>query len=173
MFSKTISLSILYVLAYIAVLPCAYSHNLRGYDMNIRNVTKHEYENSLPSLYNSTNDFVADDLKIQNIEMHRRMGTEPWYSLWDNWYKNGYYWVRVYIDPSFSSTHRSLIIKSLRSIQFRAKVMKFKILTNKPNKPFINIIDGNGCWSYYGRNYDAHTGQDLSLSSNGCMTSRT
>ncbi len=173
MYNQIISL-----LVFLAILPHVIGNNLRGhgYVHDIQNVTKYEYKTSLPSFAfnNTTNDFVADDLRIQNIETHRRMGTEPFYSLWDNWYKNGYHWVRVYIDPSYSSTHRSLIIKSLRSIQFRAKVIKFQIINNKPtNKPYINIINGNGCWSYYGRNHDAHRGQDLSLASNGCMTSRT
>lgn len=95
---------------------------------------------------------------------------------WDNYLKNDYYWIRVYIDSAYGSYKQGLIQRALLKIQYTGKVVKFQFLSSPPGagntNPYINVTNVNdGCWSYYGRRSDAASGQILSLSDD-CLSTR-
>ncbi len=155
--------SAIFAICFCSLLVCVHGSNNR-----FHNVTQSQ---SLRP------DLSGGDLKIQNIDEHRRLGTAPVYQKWDDWYKNGYYWIRVYIDASFSDDAREKITKSFRSLQWRAKVIKFKFLDTLPthmNFNYLKVVDNkDGCWSWFGRTYDAHLGQEMALEEGWCTDSRT
>ena len=119
------------------------------------------------------NFYVENDLRFEVPEDQsiRELATMPNLRLWDQWWKNGYYWIKVYLDPSYSDDSRKTIIKALRSLQYRGKVVKFKIAYNKPGdgKPYLNITNNDACWSWLGRTSRADLGQEIGIDENGCM----
>lgn len=92
---------------------------------------------------------------------------------WDDYNVNGYYRMRVYIDPEYGSK-QSDIQKALRLIQYTGKSMKFQFLSSPPSgntKSYVHVKKAGGCWSYYGRTSNAASGQILSLSDD-CLSTR-
>lgn len=127
---------------------------------------------------NSPSSFMEGDLKFEistEEQSIRKLGTIPGATLWNQWWQNGYYWIKVYIDPSFSSDSKDLIVKNLRSLQYRGKVVKFKFAVNRPQdgKPYMHITNNDECWSWFGRTSDADQGQEVGIDENGCMYSGT
>ena len=96
---------------------------------------------------------------------------------WDNYLKNDYYWIRVYINSEDYFPHQeALIQQALLKIQYTGKVVKFQFLSSQPGagntEPYIHVKNvSGGCWSYYGRTSGAASGQVLSLS-HDCLSTR-
>lgn len=112
---------------------------------------------------------------IGDIKFHKRhdyngtgraLDVVDGYDRWDTWMQNDYFWVRVYIDPTYSSTSKNTIIVALRKLQYRSKVIKFRFLGNKPadgQVDYIHIKEAGGCWSWFARTEYSKVGQTLSL----------
>jgi len=127
---------------------------------------------------NPPSSIMKGDLKFEvsaEEQSSRKLGTLPGARLWDHWWQNGYYWIKVYIDPSFSSDSKNLLIKNLRSLQYRGKVVKFKIANNRPQdgQPYMHITNNDECWSWFGRTSTADQGQEVGIDENGCIFNGT
>ena len=115
------------------------------------------YQN--PFRMNRTQSLFQGDIRIphgNNGTSHRDLATIPYNErLWTNDMRNGYYFIPVRISNSYSQETKDLIVKSLRNLQWRSQVIRFRILFRKPanNVPYIHFVNGNdGCWSWIGQN---------------------
>ena len=123
---------------------------------------------------------VHGNIRGSNANTTRSLGSGDTLK-WDTWNKNGYYWIRVYIDTDhFNDNQISIIRKALLTLQYTGKVIKFKFQRNKPHAswriPYIRVTNnenGGGCWSYHGRTEEAAKGygQPLSLTNEYLTTS--
>eukprot|EP00557_Chaetoceros_sp_GSL56_P014563 CAMPEP_0176485154 /NCGR_PEP_ID=MMETSP0200_2-20121128/4890_1 /TAXON_ID=947934 /ORGANISM="Chaetoceros sp., Strain GSL56" /LENGTH=406 /DNA_ID=CAMNT_0017881783 /DNA_START=167 /DNA_END=1387 /DNA_ORIENTATION=+ len=95
---------------------------------------------------------------------------------WDDFKRNDYYFIRVFIDSAYTSNEQTIIRNALSTLQWTAKVIKVQYLASKPGinngNSYLHIQKSNGCWSYYGRRSDANLGQPLSLDT-ACLNQRT
>jgi len=168
------------ILCVLASLLPAYSHNVT--EMAIPEYYDHHHAQASLGLFQGDikifDEFDAHgNTRGYNANRTRNLGGQELLK-WDNWLKNDYYWIRVYIDNSdFNQVQTSTIIDALRKLQWTGKVIKFQFLTNKPGSSYSNPYiwvknDGQGCSSYYGRIPTAAKGQALSLESR-CLTTRT
>ena len=117
------------------------------------------YQN--PVRMNQTQSLYQGDIKIphgNNGTSHRDLAGIPYNErLWKNDMLNGYYFITVRISNSYTQATKDLIVESLRNLQWRSQVIRFKIIFRKPanNIPYIHYVNGNdGCWSWIGQNLE-------------------
>jgi len=105
---------------------------------------------------------------------HRNLASVPDIMLWDNDYRDGYFWITIYISWMYSSTSVNLINNALKDLESRSNVIRLDFVTTRPNnnKPYLSIeSNSSGCWSRLGRTFEASQwlGQPINLHERYCM----
>ena len=148
--------------------------------VNCQNMTNAHFEGDIIAEYDTISSVYDDDtvdslMKQGVLQAKSTRGATPHFKIWNiTVNKFDLFLIPSYISPSYSPEHTRLIRKSLRKLERKSGVLRFRYLKMKPTdgRLFLSYgrFTGGACASYVGLNARASSpdGQPIYLDS-ACM----